>query len=140
MATASDIIKGALRKLGVRESESAISDSEMADGLEDLNDLGASNNLFAPVANVSDTIRVPRGLDGALKLALAEKLLTDYADIQLTPVLAKSFNGAWNEIWRITNGTIEVNFPNTLPLGSGNDDSYYLWDDSFFSESEKLNF
>jgi len=140
MATASDIIKGALRKLGVRESESAISDSEMADGLEDLNDLGASNNLFAPVANVSDTIRVPRGLDGALKLALAEKLLPDYSDIQLTPVLAKSFNGAWNEIWRITNGTIEVNFPNTLPLGSGNDDSYYLWDDSFFSESEKLNF
>ena len=140
MATASDIIKGALRKLGVRESESAISDSEMADGLEDLNDLGSSNNLFAPVANVSDTIRIPRGLDGALKLALAEKLLPDYSDIQLTPVLAKSFNGAWNDIWRITNGTIEVNFPNTLPLGSGNDDSYYLWNDSFFSESDKLNF
>lgn len=140
MATASDIIKGALRKLGVRESESAISDSEMADGLEDLNDLGSANKLFAPVANVSDTIRIPRGLDGALKLVLAEKLLPDYSDIQLTPVLAKSFNGAWNEIWRITNGTIEVNFPNTLPLGSGNDDSYYLWDDVFFRESEKLNF
>ena len=54
--------------------------------------------------------------------------------------VSKSFNGAWNDIWRITNGTIEVNLPNTLPLGSGNDDSYYLWNDSFFSESEKLNF
>ena len=140
MATASDIIKGALRKLGVRESESAISDSEMADGLEDLNDLGSSKKLFSPVANTSDTIRVPRELEGALKLVLAEKLLPDYSDVQLTPVLQKSFADAWNDIWRITNGTIEVNFPNTLPLGSGNDDSYYLWDDIFFRESESLNF
>jgi len=25
-------------------------------------------------------------------------------------------------------------------LGSGNDDSYYLWDDVFFREQENLNF
>ena len=140
METASDIIHGALRKLGVRASETSISSSEMSDGLEDLNDLGASYRLFAPVANASDTIRVPRGLDGALKMVLAEKLMPDYSDIQLTPTLQKGFADAWDEIWRITNGTIKVNFPNTVPLGSGNDDSYYLWDDVFFREQEDLNF
>jgi hypothetical protein len=133
-------ITGALRKLGIRASETVIDDAEMADGLEDLNDLGAANNLFPPMASVSDTVRIPRGLDGALKLVLAEKILPDYSDLQLTPVLAKSFSNAWDDIWRITNGTIEVNFPNTLPLGSGSDDSYYLWNDAFFKESEKPNF
>ena len=73
-------------------------------------------------------------------MVLAEQLMPDYSDIQLTPTLQKGFADAWDEIWRITNGTIEVNFPNTVPLGSGNDDSYYLWDDVFFREQENLNF
>lgn len=140
MATASDIIKGALRKLGIRESETAISDPEMQDALDDLNDLGSDKGLFSPVENPSDTIRVPRKLEGALKMVLAEKVIVDYADIPLTPQLQKQFSEAWDDIWRVTNGTIEVNFPNTLPLGSGNEDSYYLWDYMFFREQETPNF
>ena len=140
MATASDIIKGALRKLGVRASETAIDDAEMADGLEDLNDLGESKRLFSAVASLTDVIRVPRGLDGPLKWVLAEKLMSDYADIQLTPSLQKSFVDAWDDIWRVTNGSIVVNFPNTVPLGTGNQDYAYLWDDVFFNEQESPNF
>lgn len=140
MATASDIVTGALRKLGIRASETTISESEMAEGLEDLNDLGSDKGLFSPVDNPSDTVRVPRKLEGALKMVLAEKILPDYVDIALTPQLQKQFNEAWDDIWRVTNGTIEVNFPNTLPLGSGNEDSYYLWDYMFFREQEKPNF
>lgn len=140
MATASDIITGALRKLGIRASETPIDDAEMADGLDDLNDLGESNNLFPAMSSVSDTVRVPRGLEGALKLVLAEKILPDYSDIPLTPQLQKSFANAWDDIWRITNQSIVVNFPNTVPLGSGNQDASYLWDNTFFNESEAPNF
>jgi len=140
MATASDIINGALRKLGVRASETSISAAEMADGLEDLNDIGETNLLFPAVDTESEELRVPRGAVGPLKLVLAEKILPDYADVQLTPQLQKEFADAWDEIWRITNGTIEVNFPNTLPMGSGNQDSQYLWNDTFFREQEKMNF
>lgn len=140
MATASDIIEGALRKLGVRASETAISDAEMSDGLEDLNDLGESKRLFPAVASLTDEIRVPRGLDGALKLVLAEKLMPDYADIQMNPVFQRLFSDAWNDIWRITNGSIVVNFPNTVPLGTGNQDYAYLWDDVFFNEQQAPNF
>ena len=140
MTTASDIISGALRKLGIRASETPISDPEMSDGLEDLNDLGESKGLFKAVANPSDTIRVPRGLDGALKLVLAEKLLPDYSDVPLTPQLQKQFADAWDDIWRITNGSIEVNFPSTLPMGSGNQDAYYAWDSAFFNEGQSPNF
>ena len=46
MTTASDIITGALRKLSIRASETAISASEMQDGLEDLNDLGENKKWF----------------------------------------------------------------------------------------------
>ena len=140
MATASDIISGALRKLGIRASETPISDAEMSDGLEDLNDLGESNNLFPAVSSPSDDIRIPRGLDGALKLVLAEKILPDYSDIMLTPQLQKQFADAWSDIWRITNGSIVVNFPNTLPSGTGNQDYAYLWDDVFFNEQQAPNF
>lgn len=140
MATASDIISGALRKLGVRASETQIEDYETADGLEDLNDLGESKRLFPAVSSASDVIRVPRGLEGALKAVLAEKLMPDYADIQLTPTLQKMFNDGWEDIWRQTNNTITVNFPNTLPLGTGNQDYAYLWDDVFFNEQQKPNF
>lgn len=140
MATASDIISGALRKLGIRASETLISDSEMADGLEDLNDLGKTKRLFPAVASPSDNIRIPRGLDGALKLALAEKIMADYSDLMLTPQLQSSFNKAWDDIWRITNGNLDVKYPDTLPVGSSNQANYYLWNDAFFNQNNNLNF
>ena len=138
MATANDIISGALRKLGIKASESPLTASEIADGLSELNDLGASKNLFPPVSNGSDIIRVPRALEGDLKLVLAERLLVDYADISLTASLQKQIGEAWNNIWRVTNGNIEVKFPNTLPRGTAN--ATYLWDEYFFNESQEPNF
>jgi hypothetical protein len=138
MTSASDIITGAFRKMGIRASESPITSAEMSDGLEDLNDLGASYNLFPPVENASDTINVPRQLIGDLKIVLAEKMMSDYADIQINPVLAKQVPKAWNNIWRVTNGLIETKFPSTLPTGSGNQDPY-LWDETFFPSSQ-VNF
>lgn len=140
MATASDIIQGALRKLGIRASETPIDDAEMADGLDDLNDLGEANLLFRAVSNVSDTIPVARNMEGALKLVLAEKVSVDYEGLVISPMLAKQIANAWDDIYRIKNGSIDVKFPNTLPLGSGNQESQYLWDDTFFDETNGTNF
>jgi len=138
VATANDIIEGALRKLGIKASETPLTASEIADGLSELNDLGTSKNLFPAVSNGSDIIRVPRALVGDLKLVLAERLLVDYSDISLSPTLQKQIGEAWNNIWRVTNGTIVVQFPNTLPRGIAN--SSYLWDEIFFNESQEQNF
>ena len=118
MATASDIIQGALRKLGIRSSESPISDAEMADGLDDLNDLGEAKLLFRAVSNVSDTIKVPRNMEGALKLVLAEKIAPDYEGLIISPNLAKEIAKAWDDIYRYKNGNLNVKFPSTLTLGS----------------------
>ena len=140
MATANDIVSGALRKLGIKASESPLTSSEIVDGLVELNNLGASKYLFPPVASASDTIRVPRSLEGALMTVLAERLVVDYADMAVSPTLDKQIAQAWNDIWRVTNGTINVKFPDTLPMGSGNTDGYYLWDELFFNETGTLNF
>lgn len=140
MTTPNDIIKGALRKLGVNASETEISDAETADGLEDLNDLGEAYKLFPAVATASSDLWIPREIVGDLKMVLAEKLLPDYPNVQLTPQLQKGFCTAWDNIWRNVNRDIDVKFPNTLPLGSGNQDSEYIWGDRFFKESESLNF
>jgi hypothetical protein len=58
----------------------------------------------------------------------------------VSPTLDKQIAQAWNDIWRVTNGTINVKFPDTLPMGSGNTDGYYLWDELFFNETGTLNF
>lgn len=139
MTTANDIVSGALRKLGVRASETAIEDYEGQDGLEDLNDLAAENHLFPPVASLSDTINVPREMVGALKLVLAEKLMPDYPNIQLTPALNKQFLEAWDAIWRAKNGKLDVKFPNTVPRGTGNQGSPYVWDNAFM-DGQETNF
>ena len=138
MTTASDIITGALRKLAVVSSEQPITSSEMADGLEDLNDLGASYKWFPPVSSANDDINVPREIVGDLKIILAEKMMPDYADIQINPTLSKQVPKAWNNIWRVVNGKIDYSFPSTLPMGSGNQDSY-VWDVTFFPAT-KVNF
>ena len=137
MTTASDIITGALRKLSIRASETAISASEMQDGLEDLNDLGESKKWFQAVASASDTLSIPREVVGPLKIILADSIKAEYpaAALDMTVV-----DDAWNDMYRIINGNLNVNFPSTLPLGSGNQWSDYVWDQRFFTDEGKLNF
>lgn len=139
MTTANDIVEGALRKLGINASETGISTAEGQDGLEDLNDLAAEHMLFPPVDSLSATISVPRSMVGALKLVLAEKLLPDYEHIRLTPELNKAIQGAWDSIYRVKNGNMNVQFPNNLMRGTGNQGSPYVWDNTFF-ENEGTNF
>lgn len=134
MATANDIITGALKKLGIKPSEEPLSADDAVDGLEELNDLGAAYNLFPPVASLTDNINIPRELVGDFKSVLAQRLINHYSDLQMSPILAMEVQKAWNNIWRVANGVIDVKFPGTLPKGSGNNYGY-VWD-TFFSDSE----
>jgi len=136
MATASDIATAAIRKLGVRNSESTIEDFEMADALDALNDIGSNHLWFSPVTDSSTDLRIPRQAVGPLKSILAQKLMPEYTNVQLTKQLQDDFDSGWEDMRRITNGSLNVKFPNTVPIGSGNQDcNNYLLENEFFNDS-----
>lgn len=83
MATALDIITAAMRRLGVLPSGQSPSSNEAADGLEALNDMGASfdaRNVYtgwSALTLTDDVILDERHHEG-LKHMLAERIAPDY--------------------------------------------------------------
>jgi hypothetical protein len=143
MATGGDFVRGALRKLGVRNSESPIESFEMQDGVEVFNDMMSELEPvlklgFSPIANEAATVRVPRGTHDALKYQLALRLAPDYSK-PITPELAAGASGSMENLLNNNVFIGDVKFPDSLPIGSGNGCPEYE-DQRFFPENEAENF
>lgn len=145
MATAADIIKGALRKLQVIASETPIEDDEIADGLEDLNDWGSSQEVgflalgFCPLENTADEVNIPREAVGYFKDNLAIYIAGQYG----TPIPQSTVISAEKTMIEVLNafqGPINVQFPDTLPVGSGNECDLIDQDQRFFNQNRPENF
>jgi len=145
MTTAADIIKGSLRRLQVIEDETPIEASEIQDGLEDLNDFGSAHEVgflalgFAPVENTGDTINIPRGAVAYFKDALAIYIAGQYgAPVSQSLIISheKTKSAALNAYQQ----PIDVEFPDTLPIGSGNECDLITTDQRFFKPNNKENF
>ena len=145
MATAADIIKGALRRLQVIGSETPIEADEIQDGLEDLNDFGSSHEDgylalgFVNMSNTADTINIPIGAVGYFKDALALYIAGQYgAPVSQSLIMAhdKSKSAALNAYQPVIN----VEFPDTLPMGSGNNCDLITSDQKFFTPNSTENF
>ena len=146
MASATKIITRALTRLGIRASETAIEPDELQDGLDMLNDMLSNweesgyNLGFSPVSNITDEVRIPRGANAAVIDSLAIMLAPEYSRL-VSPTLVASAKLSFQNML-IANVFIgEVDYPSTLPRGSGNDCGYDGWIDStFFPEKDKRNF
>lgn len=145
MATGSDIVNGALRKLGVNPSDSAITGQEMLDGIESMNDMlieWENSGLvlgFSPIADPADTIRVPRGTENAIKANLAGRLASDYSK-QISVALAGEIAASSDNMLRIISKPVDVEYPDTLPSGSGNQCFDTELDRRFFPLNNDENF
>ena len=143
MATAQDIITRAFAQAGIKTQESPLEASEIQDGLDLLNDLGSSYEYdlklgFQPVMNISDVVRIPREAEHAFKTNLAVRLQSEY----LLPTDQTLFLDAQDSMDRLVRSRVhigDVDFPNTLPMGSGNqcDSGYYR---DFFPSKDGDNF
>ncbi len=146
MATAAKIITRALTRLGIRASETAIEADEMADGLDLLNDMLSNWNDsgyglgFSPIANLTDEVRIPR---------LANLAVIDAFAIILAPEYSRPVSAALGAAAKLSFGNMvraivfigDVDYPSTLPRGSGNDYCDDNWlDTTFFPEKGKRNF
>lgn len=145
MATAADIIKGALRRIQIVGSESPIQDDEIVDGLEDLNDwaimLEASTLQlgFSPVSQPGNTISIPAQCVGMYKDNLAIYMAGQYG-APIAQTLAISARESMNQALIAFAPVIDVEFPDTLPIGSGNQCDLITRDQRFFKPNSTENF
>ena len=144
MATANDIVTRALTRLGIRASETALQADEIQDGIDLLNDMlsgweEAGYNLgFSPIQGVSDEVRIPRGANAAVIDSLAIAMAPEYSR-PISAALAASAKLSMSNMLSANVFIGDVDMPDTLPLGSGNqcDDGD---DRRFFSQKPKENF
>jgi len=84
MATAQTFIESALRKIGIKGSETPLSTAELSDGLEALNDMGAQLEAegyeldYTELAVVGDTVTIPAYANEFYKLQLSARLAAEY--------------------------------------------------------------
>ena len=132
MATGNDFIVGAMRKIEINAAESAIEAYETADAMEVLNDMLSELEPtlklgFKPISAATSTVRVPRSSHLMIKTNLAVHLLAEYGK-PISPVLASLAVSTMENLLRSI-VKVDVDYPNSLPQGSGNECDY---NDRFF--------
>lgn len=132
MATVTEIVTGALQLLEVKTAEAAIEPNEAEDGLSSLNDLMGEWNLeginigYETLDDIEDELFITPGSEGAVKSNLAVYIAPEYGRV-VTPSLLRRANRSKNVI----RGSIQLRraqFPDTLPIGSGNEDTNFVAD------------
>ena len=145
MATALDIVEGMFSILNIVAEETPIESSMAKNGLDVFNDLGVEWELtganlgFAPVADLADEVRIPRGAHATFKYNGAARLAPLY-DVTLSAEHIAIANNSLRTMMAIYRKPLRTVYPGTLPMGSGEQcDSVYL-DDRFFPKVDKENF
>lgn len=145
MITMSEVVQDAFEEIGVKTAEVPLTDDEMQSGIRRCNDMltewddTGTISGYTPVIYASDEISVDRNAVGAIKLNLAIRLSSSFQAV-VTPALAANADSSLSAL-RASNAFIgRVAFPDTLPMGSGNQcgDDYH--NDTFFPGGKKGNF
>lgn len=144
MATANKLISRAYEESGYKSSEIPLESEDIRIGFDVINDMLSEweplyHLGFAPLADDSDEVRIPRAADSAVIYALAVRLCS----VNKIPVPISLASNADTSMRNMLTSVItigDVEYPDTLPTGSGNNcDSTYL-DDRFFPENSTKNF
>lgn len=144
MTTANRVISRAYSKCGYKASEVPLEADDIQLGLDELNDMltGWEPKYklgFSPLTDDSDELRVPREAIGAIIPALAIRLAAENK-IPVTPALANDADTGLRNMLTSTVNLDDVELPDTLPTGSGNDCENTYLDDRFFPENSTKNF
>ena len=132
MATVTEIVTGALVLLEIKVSESAIEAPEAEDGLTALNDMMNEWNVdginvgYETLSSIDDELFVDLGAIGAIKANLAVYIAPEYGRT-VSPSLATRANRSKRSL----RASINLNpsqYPDTLPIGSGNEENNYTPD------------
>jgi hypothetical protein len=147
MTTALHMINRAFSKAQIKPAETPLTASEVSDGLDVMNDLLAHWDATGTLKgvplmdDVNDTVDCPRYAERAIKASIAVMIAGEY-NVPVTQAMAVDVSdGLAAMIAAGGSLSIDIEFPDTLPRGSGNRDDYYTYvDEDFFPNNTKLNF
>ena len=126
MATALTIINRALSLLGVKTAGVELTNDEINDGIEVLNDMmlefdvGGLRLGYSVVSSSSDLITSPDWSHAMMKSQLALRLAPEY-DRTVSPALFKQAKDALRTVKKKVIRIGAVSYPSTYPIGSGNE-------------------
>jgi len=132
MATVTEVVKGALLLLEVRAAESAVTAAEADDGLNSLNDMMNEWNIdginvgYETLETTDQELYVNTGSLGAIKANLAVYIAPEYGRVVSDSLQKRADRGK-----KALRASIQLNqsqYPDTLPIGSGNEDNNYTPD------------
>jgi hypothetical protein len=144
MSTAEHFVNRAMSRVGIKTAEINLEPSEAQTGLDLLNDMLSSWEVvtpigFVPVADLNDEVRAPR---------FAHAAIIDNLAILIGPEFQKAANAALvataaslrNDMRTALVTIKRVQYPSTLPTGSGNQCHDSFLDDRFFPADIEKNF
>ena len=145
MTTMREVVEDAMEDITVKKAEVALTDDELQSGIRRCNDMLAQwDELgfivgYNPVINGDDILELEPAAIAAVKAKLAIKLAPSYSK-PITAALAENASEAMTML-SIANSHIgEIAYPDTLPLGSGNQCPSTNTDQRFFNQNKTDNF
>ena len=125
----------------MKRSGIPLTDDEIADAISELNNLmtefeaDGTHLNYTIVSDSSDTITTPDWANSFMESNLALRLASEF-EVQVSQTLAMQASKAEDIIIKRTAQLGTVLFPNTLPIGSGNETFYY---DRFFKDTSRYD-
>jgi hypothetical protein len=140
MATVQQVATAALRKILVQASEAELEPDEYQDFIFAMNNFMAALDVdgislgYTAVENLGDIVTIPSGALRGLIDNMAVESAPDYDGV-VTPALAVAAAEGIKTM-RLIGSTVPTSYyPDTLPRGSGNDNSTWMYD-RFYHSSE----
>lgn len=142
--TAAQVIRDALLEIGGIASESPLEQDEVSDAIRYMNNLMfelAANGInlgYTEVSTLADIVTVPLGALSGVKSNLAISLIPQYAPAkQVSIALAAKAENGINAMRSLSIFSIgPTAYPDTLSIGSGNEDGFAGCSNHFYSGDE----
>lgn len=143
MATAAQVVKAALQRILVQDSEAPLIASEYQDAIFAMNnfmlDLDAQGTKlgYTEVTNLADVVTIPPGALRGLIANLAIDVSPDY-DGTVSGALAQAAKDGLMAMRKLGRLNPTTSHPSTLPIGSGNEGYWHngYWNNHFYPGDE----
>jgi len=141
MATAGDVIKDALQEITVLGAEAPVEASDATYSVRTLNRMMAMLDAkgidlgFTEVSNFNSELTIPDGALDSVVILLSNRLWRNYSEGNPPQSLMMDVRAAISQLAQLAVTIAQSEYPPTLPIGSGNQESGYRTD-LFYNDLE----
>ena len=134
---AGDLIRDSLTELTIQAQEQAIPAVDLNTGVRYLNrmmqmlDAEGVKLGYTLVDSPNDTLTVPAGAYEGIMFNLALRLASGF-DVAVSPSLGVNARESKKVLYKLGVSLNKMNFPSTLPIGSGNEGNAELYEEQHF--------